>query len=90
MYVALSIEPCFIDETAEVDPSAKIGPNVSIGAGVKIGFGVRVKESIILDNTVIDVSSAADSLTLALTPGCAPPRPSLCTEKRLRLVLDHL
>ena len=26
-----SIEPCFIDETAEVDPTAKIGPNVSIG-----------------------------------------------------------
>jgi mannose-1-phosphate guanylyltransferase len=76
-----SIEPCFIDETAEVDPTAKIGPNVSIGelqlhrisreqvkplkrftdppptgAGVKIGYGCRVKESIILDNTVLDAS----------------------------------
>ncbi|ORY88473.1 mannose-1-phosphate guanyltransferase [Leucosporidium creatinivorum] len=51
------IEPCFIDETAEVDPTAKIGPNVSIGAGVKIGYGCRVKESIILDNTVLDKNS---------------------------------
>lgn len=50
------IEPCFIDETAEVDPTAKIGPNVSIGAGVKIGYGVRVKDSIVLDNTVLEVS----------------------------------
>lgn len=49
------VEPCFIDETAEVDPSAKIGPNVSIGAGVKVGYGCRVKDSIILDNTVLEV-----------------------------------
>lgn len=39
-----------------MDPSAKIGPNVSIGAGVKVGYGCRVKDSIILDNTVLEVS----------------------------------
>lgn len=50
------VEPCFIHEDAQVDPSAKIGPNVSIGQGVKIGAGCRVKESIVLDNTVLDVS----------------------------------
>lgn len=50
------VEPCYIDETAEIHPSAKIGPNVSIGAGVKIGFGARVKDSIILDNTILEVS----------------------------------
>lgn len=48
------IEPCYIDETAVIHPSAKIGPNVSIGGNVKIGFGVRVKDSIILDNTVLE------------------------------------
>ncbi|KAH9823820.1 nucleotide-diphospho-sugar transferase [Melampsora americana] len=48
------VEPCYIDETAEIHPSAKIGPNVSIGAGVKIGFGARVKDSIILDNSILD------------------------------------
>ncbi|MBW0505859.1 hypothetical protein O181_045574 [Austropuccinia psidii MF-1] len=51
------VEPCYIDETAIIDPSAKIGPNVSIGANVKIGFGARVKDSIILDNTVLEQNS---------------------------------
>ncbi|GAA5952732.1 hypothetical protein JCM5350_004792 [Sporobolomyces pararoseus] len=51
------VEPCFIHEDAQVDPSAKIGPNVSIGQGVKIGAGCRVKESILLDNTVLDKNS---------------------------------
>ncbi|GAA5829419.1 hypothetical protein JCM5353_008689 [Sporobolomyces roseus] len=51
------VEPCFIHEDAQVDPSAKIGPNVSIGQGVKIGAGCRVKESIVLDNTVLDKHS---------------------------------
>ena len=50
------IEPCFIDETAEVDPTAKIGPNVSIGPNVQIGYGCRVRDSIILNNTVLEVS----------------------------------
>jgi mannose-1-phosphate guanylyltransferase len=49
------VEPCYIDETAVIDPTAKIGPNVSIGANVKIGFGVRVKDSIVLDNSVLEV-----------------------------------
>lgn len=53
------VEPCFIDETAEVDPSAKLGPNVSVGPGVKIGYGCRVKDAIILDNTVMEQSSVA-------------------------------
>ncbi|GEM11011.1 mannose-1-phosphate guanylyltransferase [Rhodotorula toruloides] len=48
------VEPCFIHEDAQIDDTAKIGPNVSIGSGVKVGFGSRIKESIILDNTVID------------------------------------
>lgn len=52
------MEPCYIDETAIIDPTARIGPNVSIGSGVKIGYGARVKDSIILDNTVLDVSRA--------------------------------
>ncbi|GAA5843108.1 hypothetical protein JCM3766R1_005240 [Sporobolomyces carnicolor] len=51
------VEPCFIHEDAQVDASAKIGPNVSIGQGVKIGPGCRVKESILLDNTVLDKNS---------------------------------
>ncbi|GAA6009594.1 hypothetical protein JCM11491_001028 [Sporobolomyces phaffii] len=51
------VEPCFIHESAQVDPSAKIGPNVSISEGVKIGAGCRVKESILLDNTVLDKNS---------------------------------
>ncbi|KAI5481123.1 hypothetical protein MNV49_005558 [Pseudohyphozyma bogoriensis] len=51
------VEPCFIDETADVDPSAKIGPNVSIGAGVKVGYGCRVKDSIVLDGTVLENNS---------------------------------
>ncbi|CAH7687817.1 nucleotide-diphospho-sugar transferase [Phakopsora pachyrhizi] len=48
------VEPCYIDETAVIDPSAKIGPNVSIGANVRIGFGARVRDSIILDNTILE------------------------------------
>jgi mannose-1-phosphate guanylyltransferase len=55
------VEPCFIHEDAQVDPSAKIGPNVSIGQGVKIGAGCRVKESILLENTVLDVSCSSIS-----------------------------
>lgn len=55
------VEPCFIHEDAQVDASAKIGPNVSIGQGVKIGPGCRVKESILLDNTVLDVSVSSSS-----------------------------
>jgi mannose-1-phosphate guanylyltransferase len=50
------LEPCFIDETAQLDPTAKIGPNVSIGAGVKVGFGVRIRDAIVLDNTTLEVS----------------------------------
>jgi mannose-1-phosphate guanylyltransferase len=52
------VEPCFIDETAQLDPTARIGPNVSIGAGVKIGFGVRVRDAIVLDNTTLEVGVA--------------------------------
>ncbi|GAA5973972.1 hypothetical protein JCM11641_001250 [Rhodosporidiobolus odoratus] len=51
------VEPCFIHESAEIDDSAKIGPNVSIGSGVRVGAGVRVKESILLDNVVLDKNS---------------------------------
>ncbi|TNY20370.1 nucleotide-diphospho-sugar transferase, partial [Rhodotorula diobovata] len=49
------VEPCFIHEDAQIDPTAKIGPNVSIGSGVKVAAGCRVKESIILDDTILDV-----------------------------------
>lgn len=35
----------------------KIGPNVSIGPRVQIGKGVRIKDSIILDNVHIGVST---------------------------------
>jgi hypothetical protein len=49
------VEPCFIDETAQLDPTARIGPNVSIGAGVKVGFGVRIRDAIVLDNTTLEV-----------------------------------
>ncbi|BGP43542.1 hypothetical protein JCM10450v2_007709 [Rhodotorula kratochvilovae] len=51
------VEPCFIHEDAQIDPTAKIGPNVSIGSGVKVGAGCRVKESILLDNTILDKNS---------------------------------
>ncbi|GAA5911470.1 hypothetical protein JCM6882_005011 [Rhodosporidiobolus microsporus] len=53
------VEPCFIHEDAQIDPSAKIGPNVSIGSGVKVGPGCRIKESIVLDNTVLDKNAVA-------------------------------
>ncbi|KAI8456234.1 trimeric LpxA-like protein [Phakopsora pachyrhizi] len=51
------VEPCYIDETAVIDPSAKIGPNVSIGANVRIRFGAGVRDSIILDNTILEQNS---------------------------------
>lgn len=62
------VEPCFIDETAEVDASAKIGPNVSVGAGVKIGYGCRVKEALILDNAVLEKNSCA--MYAIVSEGC--------------------
>ncbi|GAA5908494.1 hypothetical protein JCM8208_002646 [Rhodotorula glutinis] len=51
------VEPCFIHEDAQIDPTAKIGPNVSIGSGVKVAAGCRVKESILLDNVILDKNS---------------------------------
>jgi len=62
------VEPCFIDETAEVDANAKIGPNVSIGAGAKIGYGCRVKEALILDGAVLEKNSCA--LYAIISEGC--------------------
>lgn len=73
------VEPCFIDETADVDPNAKIGPNVSIGAGAKIGYGCRVKEAMILDGAVLEVytlasfpqGAQADNVTVPQKNSCA-------------------
>ena len=62
------VEPCFIDETADVDPNAKIGPNVSIGAGAKIGYGCRVKEALILDGAVLEKNSCA--MYAIISEGC--------------------
>lgn len=63
------VEPCFIHEDAQIDDTAKIGPNVSIGSGVKVGFGSRIKESIILDNTVVDVHLLFDITTRTKSDG---------------------
>lgn len=47
----------YIHPTAKIDPSSVIGPNVSIMENCVIAAGVRVKESIILQNAVINAHS---------------------------------
>lgn len=47
----------YIHPTAVIDPSAVIGPNVTIMEHVVVGPGVRLRDSIILQNVVINSHS---------------------------------
>eukprot|EP00999_Lentomonas_sp_LEN2_P002755 NODE_625_length_1317_cov_103.040336_g586_i0.p1 GENE.NODE_625_length_1317_cov_103.040336_g586_i0~~NODE_625_length_1317_cov_103.040336_g586_i0.p1 ORF type:complete len:403 (+),score=78.75 NODE_625_length_1317_cov_103.040336_g586_i0:70-1278(+) len=52
-----NLKTVYVDPTATVHPTASLGPNVSVGANASIGPGVRVRNSIVLDDAVIQANA---------------------------------